>query len=81
MYEQKKIIKDILINYSIDISYFIAVGLLHIDDAKNWLVRNEYRRLYEQEFNTYTEVKKYLASRYGISISSIEKMIYRDNKI
>jgi hypothetical protein len=82
MFEVKRIIKDIWANYGIDISYLIAVGMLHIDDAKNWLVRNEYERLYKSgDFKTYTEVKEYLIKRYDISLSSIEKMIYRDHKI
>ena len=82
MFELKRIIKDIWTIYGIDISFFISVGMLHIDDAKNWLVRKEYERLYKTgDFKTYTEVKEYLIKRYDISLSSIEKMIYRDHKI
>ena len=80
MFEHRRIIKDILDLYSIDTSYLIAVGLLHIDDAKNWLIRKEYIRLYNNGEFTYKEVKRYLRERYGVSISCIEKMVYRNLK-
>jgi len=78
MFEHRRIIKDIFENYGIDISYFVAIGLLHIEDAKNWLVRKEYYRMAETKEYNYREIKERLSTRYSISISSIEKMIYRN---
>ena len=81
MNELKAIIKDIWNNYGIDISYYVSIGLLHIADAKNWLIINEYPRLYNNGELSHKEVKERLSKRYGISISSIEKMVYRNNKV
>jgi hypothetical protein len=77
MFTHQRIIKDILHHYGFDITYFVALGLLHIDDAKHWLINKEYRRLYNGGEYSYKEVKTYLSARYGVSISIIEKMIYR----
>ena len=76
MFEHRRIIRDILEHYGFDISYYIALEILHIDDAKYWLIRKEYRRLYNTGEYSYKEVKVLLSTRYTISISSIEKMIY-----
>ena len=79
MFEYRRIIKDIWEQYEIDISYFVALGLLHIDDAKNWLGRQEYKRLLETSEYTCKEIKERLSGRYSVSISSIEKMIYNNH--
>ncbi len=76
MFEHRRIIKDIFSLYGIDISYFVAMGLLHIDDAKKWLVKMEYFRLYRDEGYSYRQAKEILRDRYGMSVSSIEKMVY-----
>ena len=78
MVNHQRIIKDILHHYRIDISYYVALGLLHIDDAKNWLIRQEYMRLYNKGEYSYKQVKSYLSNRYEVSISTIEKLIYRN---
>ena len=79
MFEYRRIIKDIWEQYEIDISYFVALGLLHIDDAKNCLVRQEYKRLLETREYTCKEIKERLSGRYSVSISSTEKMIYNNH--
>jgi len=76
MFEHRRIIRDILEHYGFDISYYIAMEILHIDDAKIWLVKKEYHRLYNSGEYSYKQVKVFLSTRYSISISSIEKMIY-----
>ena len=78
MFNQERIIKDIIHHYGIDISYYLALGLLHIEDAKNWLIRQEYMRLYKGGEYSYKTVKAYLSDRYSVSISKIEKLIYRN---
>jgi hypothetical protein len=81
-FEHNRIIKDIKEHYDIDISYYIAIGLLHIEDAKFWLVKNEYLRLYKTgSYRSYKEIKEFLIERYSISQSCIEKMIYRNHKV
>ena len=79
MFTHQRIIKDIIHHYGIDITYFVALGLLHIDDAKHWLISKEYRRLYNGGGYSYKKVKLYLSDRYGVSISTIEKIIYRNH--
>ena len=80
MLNQQRIIKDILQHYNVDVSYFVALGLLHIVDARNWLICHEYRRLHNHGEHTYIKVKLYLCERYDVSLSTIEKMIYRELK-
>lgn len=79
MFTHQRIIKDIIHHYGLDITYFVALGLLHIDDAKIWLISKEYRRLYNGGEYSYKQVKAYLSARYGVSISIIEKIIYRNH--
>ena len=78
MYEQDAIIKDVFKHIGVDISYLVAEGLLHINDARNWLVRREYFSLDEQGEMTLTKIKQILSKKYGMSISCIEKLIYRN---
>ena len=77
MFEHRRIIKDIFRLYGIDISFMVMMKMLHIDDAKKWLVREEYHRLYREEGYSYRQVKEILRDRYGLSVSSIEKLVYR----
>lgn len=79
MCNYQRIIKDILAHYGIDISYYVALELLHIEDAKTWLIKKEYQRLYNNGEYSYKNVKKYLSERYSTSISSIEKMVYNNH--
>jgi len=79
MFEHRRIIKDIQEHYGIDITYFVALELLHIEEAKNWLVKQEYHRLFNTGEYSYKQVKEILSTRYSISVSSIEKMVYNNH--
>ena len=81
--ETEKVIDDIRQYFGIDVGNLIKRGLLPINAAKKWLVRELYFA-YAREGNTiekggrtYTDIKDQLSIDYGISVSSIEKIIYR----
>jgi len=81
--ETEKVITDIREHFGIEIGNLIKKGLLPINAAKKWLVRELYFA-YAREGNTiekggrtYTDIKYQLSIDYGISVSSIEKIIYR----
>jgi hypothetical protein len=78
----RNVIRDILDEFSIDATYFVFIGLLHIDDAKNWLIK----RLYEKRRMAYQRgesdenieyIKEDLSLRYGVSFSKVEKLVYQ----
>jgi len=81
--ETEKVITDIREHFGIDVGNLIKKGLLPLNAAKKWLVRELYFA-YAREGNTiekggrtYTDIKDQLSIDYGISVSSIEKIIYR----
>lgn len=63
----------------VEIGPVIDIGLLHPVHAKKWLVRKRYFEL-AKTGRTYTDIKFELSEKYQISVSSIEKMIYRKEK-
>jgi hypothetical protein len=78
----RNVIRDILDEFGIDATYFVFIGLLHIDDAKNWLIK----RLYEKRRRAYQRgesdenieyIKEDLSLRYGVSFSKVEKLVYQ----
>lgn len=60
----------------IDPRQFIDIGIIPVDHAKKWVVKQKYFQL-AKTGRTYTDIKNELSDIYGISVSSIEKMIYR----
>lgn len=81
--ETEKVITDIRAHFGIDIENLVKRGLLPANAAKKWLVKELYFA-YAREGNTfgkggrtYTDIKYQLSIDYGISVSSIEKIIYR----
>jgi hypothetical protein len=60
----------------VDAKKMIEIGLLHPIEARRWLVRKKYFLLADGS-RTYTDIKLELSEQYGLSVSSIEKLIYR----
>ena len=60
----------------IDASYLFDIGLIPADHARNWVVKHKYFQL-AKTGRTYTDIKGQLSDEYGVSVSMIEKMIYR----
>ncbi|NCA77975.1 MAG: hypothetical protein EOM90_16740 [Alphaproteobacteria bacterium] len=81
--ETEKVINDLRDHFGIDVDNLVKRGLLPVMAAKRWLVRELYfvyaRQGHTTDKNgrTYTDIKNELSAEYGISVSSIEKIIYR----
>ncbi len=81
--ETEKVIADLKLHYGIDVDFIVRKGLLPPSVAKKWLVRERYFDKAKDEMNnaqsgkTYLEIKHELSDSYGVSVSMIEKLIYR----
>ena len=72
------IIRDFKKEFGVDIGDVIRRGILHVTDAKKWLVKELYFKWAKADRNrTYADIKYELSIMYDISVSCIEKMIYR----
>jgi len=60
----------------IDASKLVEIGLITSNHAKKWIVRQKYFHL-AKTGRTYADIKYELSIDYGISVSAIEKIIYR----
>lgn len=72
----KELAKDIRKLSGIDPEPLFELGLLDPHHARKWVVKQQYFAL-ARTGRTYTDIKYELSEKYGISISSIEKLIYR----
>jgi len=81
--ETEKVIIDLREHFGIDVENLVKRGLLPVSAAKKWLVRELYftyakkGNTIEKGGRTYTNIKNELSDCYGVSVSSIEKIIYR----
>ena len=72
------IVLDFQKEFGINIGPVIRRGILHVSEAKKWLVRELYFKWAKADRNrTYADIKYELSILYDISVSCIEKMIYR----
>jgi len=72
------IIRDFNREFGIDVSEVIRKGILHVTEARKWLVRELYYKMAKADNErTYADIKYELSDLYDISVSTIEKMIYR----
>ena len=60
----------------IEVSQLFDMGLLTLDQARKWLVRERYFQM-KKPGRTFTDIKYELSDTYGISVSAIEKLVYR----
>ncbi|MEI6750080.1 MAG: hypothetical protein WCM93_13050 [Bacteroidota bacterium] len=60
----------------IDAGRLFDIGLLSPDYARKWVVKQKYFQL-AKSGRTYTDIKLELSVDFGLSVSTIEKMIYR----
>ena len=81
--ETERVIIDLREHFGIEVENLVKRGLLPVSAAKKWLVRELYftyakdGHSIEKGGRTYTNIKNELSDCYGVSVSSIEKMIYR----
>ena len=76
--ERQKLI-EALQNEGIEAKHYLEIGLIEEKTAKRWLIRRHYFQL-AKDGRSYTDIKYELSELFEISISSIEKIIYRTNK-
>ena len=60
----------------IDAGRLLDIGLISTNHARNWVVKHKYFQL-AKTGRTYTDIKNELSVDYGVSVSTIEKMVYR----
>lgn len=73
--------KDLILNEikefaGIDAAQLFDNELLTFDHAKRWVVKRKYFLL-SKSGRTLTDIKYELSDDYGLSVSAIEKLIYR----
>ena len=66
---------DVLDKFDVDVLGAVEVGLVVEKDLKRALIKYYYERM-AKEGKTYKDIKKVLSERYGVSVSSIEKLVY-----
>ena len=71
-----KIAEEIQELTGFDAQKLMDLELLHPLDARKWLVKKKYYAMSDGK-KTYTEIKDELSKKYGMSVSTIEKMVYR----
>ena len=60
----------------IDTVKLFDIGLISPDHARKWVVMQKYFQM-AKTGRTYSDIKNELSDEYGMSVSSIEKMVYR----
>ena len=60
----------------LDAEKLFEIGLIPANHARNWIVKEKYYQL-AKTGRTYTDIKYELSLDYGMSVSAIEKLIYR----
>ena len=60
----------------VDAEKLFEIGLIPANHARNWIVKEKYYQL-AKTGRTYTDIKNELSDEYGVSVSKIEKLIYR----
>ena len=59
-----------------DVAILVKKGLVNSNQARKWLVKHTYYEM-AKTGRTYADIKYELSNCYGVSVSTIEKMIYR----
>jgi len=81
--EAEKVVVELRERCGIEVEYLVVRGLLPVSTAKKWLVKElyfDYARkghAHEKGGRNYTNIKIELSDCYGVSVSAIEKMIYK----
>ena len=81
--ETKRVVIELRERCGLEVEHLVVRGLLPVNQAKKWLVKELYFEFaregntLEKGGRTYTNIKNELSDCYGVSVSSIEKMIYR----
>jgi hypothetical protein len=60
----------------IDTGKLLEMGLISANHARWWVIKKKYFEL-AKTGRTYTDIKLELSVEYGVSVSAIEKLVYR----
>ena len=74
--EMELLMEDMYDKLNIDAKEVVEVGLVNAKDLKRILIKYYYKLMHAQGLR-YKEIKQKLSDKYGWSISSIEKLIYK----
>ncbi len=69
----------ILQNFQIDVTDAITIGLVGEREMKKALIIKAYEEMAKEGLK-YKDIKARLSKEYGVSVSSIEKMVYKPTK-
>lgn len=72
------ILEEIQLLAGIDASHLIDIGLIPTDHARKWVVKQKYFQL-AKTGRKYTDIKDELSDDFGVSVSMIEKLVYRQS--
>lgn len=81
--ETKRVVIELRERCGLEVEHLVVRGLLPVNQAKKWLVKELYFEFaregntLEKGGRTYTNIKNELSVNYGVSVSTIEKLIYR----
>jgi len=70
------LVNDVLDKFDVDVLEAIEVGLVSEKDLKRVLIVYYYDQMSKKGLK-YKDIKKLLSGKYGFSISSIEKLVYK----
>jgi len=78
--EEQKISADLREQFGVEVEHLIRIGILPVGTAKKWLVKALYFK-YAKTGRTYLDIKLDLSVEYEISVSAIEKLVYRSKPV
>ena len=70
------ILNEIRLLAGTDVGNLFDIGLIPADHARKWLVKQKYFQM-AKTGRIYADIKNELSDEYGVSVSTIEKMVYR----
>jgi len=74
--DMELLVGDVLDKFDVDVLEAVNVGLIGEKELKRVLIMYYYEQMAKQGLK-YKEIKQVLSERYGFSVSSIEKLVYR----
>ena len=74
--EEQLLVTEIIDCLGLDLSEAVERGIVGVKEMKKQLVKYHYEQM-AKTGKTYKEIKRILSEQYGISVASIEKVVYR----
>ena len=81
--ETEKVVVDLRERCGIEVEHLVVRGFLPVSTVKKWLVKELYFEFARKgntlakRGRTYTNIKNELSVNYGVSVSTIEKLVYK----